>query len=67
MKNVAALLLSIVLLAGCTSSDKQGQLVSNAEELNAALAAAQPGTVITMANGEWNDIQIPDGGIRNRK
>ncbi|AFU99271.1 polysaccharide lyase 6 family protein [Simiduia agarivorans] len=33
-------------------------LVSNATELSAAIASAQPGQTITLRNGEWKDVEI---------
>ena len=39
---------------GITSRKK----VADAKELNEAIANAEPGTTITMANGVWKDVQI---------
>ena len=33
-------------------------VVSNLDEFNEAVANAQPGTVITMANGVWSDVEL---------
>lgn len=40
------------------TSSIEGTLVSNADELNEAIANAQPGTNIIMADGAWDDVQI---------
>jgi len=41
--------------------------VSNAEELNAAIKNAVPGTEIVLANGIWKDIQIKFFGIGTKE
>lgn len=58
MKKLLVLTTAIVLLYGCQNSKPTGVTVSNAGELNEAIANAQPGDEIIMANGEWNDVQI---------
>ncbi len=58
MKKLLLLTTAIVLLYGCQNSKPTGITVSNADELNEAIANAQPGDEIIMANGKWNDVQI---------
>ncbi len=58
MRKLLLLSTAIVLLYGCQNSKPTGITVSNADELNEAIANAQPGDEIIMANGEWNDVQI---------
>ena len=56
---------SVIILAICGllmsftySGIGSSELVHNMEELNDAIAKVQPGDVIVMANGIWNDAQI---------
>ncbi|MEQ8715684.1 MAG: chondroitinase-B domain-containing protein [Cyclobacteriaceae bacterium] len=58
MRKLLVLTTVIVLLYGCQNSKPTGITVSNADELNEAIANAQPGDEIIMANGEWNNVQI---------
>ena len=44
-----------LLLLGCSAPDN---LVSNLEEFQRAVDAAVPGTVITMANGTWENVEL---------
>ena len=53
----------LILVLGILISCQPGKsseriMVSNTDELEEAIANAQPGAEIVMANGEWNDIQI---------
>ena len=48
-----------VLLSGCKDqSSLTLGLVSNIEEFNEAVSAAQPGDVITLANGVWENAEL---------
>lgn len=49
-----------LLLSSCTSST---DLVNNLEEFNAAVAAAEPGAVIRLANGEWANTELEFKGV----
>ncbi len=55
-----SVLLSILLLfTGCRNSGTESsQIVTNEEELRQAIANAQPGDEILLANGVWEDVQI---------
>lgn len=48
----------IIFLYFFSCSIASAQLVSNVTELNKAVKTALPGAVITMSNGEWNNIEI---------
>lgn len=62
MKNLKQILTLIVAWSAIVSCQQttsvEGILVSNANELNEAIANAQPGDEIIMADGEWDDVQI---------
>jgi len=60
MKYLLALLTATAFLAGCQSisSPVSSATVSTADELSAAIAQAQPGDEIVMANGLWTDVEI---------
>ncbi len=59
MKQILILATAFVIMISCQSTDTREIVsVTNADELNNAISNAQPGTVIEMANGEWNDISI---------
>lgn len=60
MKLLLTLLSICFLLIGCqpSDSDTNPSLVSNADELSEAIAQAQPGDEIVMANGIWKDVEI---------
>ncbi|MFY0688405.1 MAG: DUF4957 domain-containing protein [Cyclobacteriaceae bacterium] len=63
MKKISSLLFLVVFAVACQPGNTiNSVLVSNADELNDAIASAQPGTEIVMANGEWNDVQIRFSG-----
>ena len=53
---------ALFFTAGCSGDKAESGvvpgLVRTQSEYNAALAAAKPGTVITLANGVWNDFEI---------
>ncbi len=57
MSKLYQLILFMLLLAGCSGTE-DGNLVKNIDEFNDAVANAQPGTVITMANGVWKDVEL---------
>jgi len=55
------LYLLILVLCSCIFSSCESaelSVVKNEEELKKAIANAQPGSTITMANGVWKDIEI---------
>ena len=59
MKYFLAALIILTTAISCQETGSvSGILVSNAKELNDAIANAQAGTEIIMANGEWDDVQI---------
>lgn len=59
MKHIFLIVTVFAIFAGCQQNQSLDTVrVSNADELNSAMANAQPGTVIEMANGEWNDLRI---------
>ena len=62
MKNKLILTACIGLLFGClafsTNVVTKELLVSNAVELNSAIASAKPGDIIVMKDGVWTDIII---------
>ncbi|MEP1032634.1 chondroitinase-B domain-containing protein [Ekhidna sp.] len=62
MKKAFILLFVLSVLIGCQQSKPGARMVSNADELTEAIANAQPGAEIIMANGEWTDIQIRFAG-----
>ncbi len=57
MKYIYTLVLGFSLFA-CKQSSLNSVMAQNAEELEAAIANAEAGDEIVMANGEWKDIQI---------
>ncbi|MFY0598903.1 MAG: polysaccharide lyase 6 family protein [Cyclobacteriaceae bacterium] len=60
-KLYAVLIISTLFLLSCSS--ESGNVVSNLEEFKQAVSAAQPGTVITMANGTWKDVELRLKGV----
>ncbi len=59
MKRLLFFIASLFILISCDQSAPQESVfVSNIKELNDAISIATPGTAITMANGEWQDVQI---------
>lgn len=58
MKFLLAFLTAAAFLAGCQSTSSPVSSVSTADELSAAIAEAQPGDEIIMANGIWSDVEI---------
>ncbi len=60
MQGLKLVLVLAVLNFWCTSCQQEGtgNFVRNIEEFNAAVATAQPGAVITMANGTWQDVEL---------
>lgn len=52
---VAVWLMGLCIM-GC--GEQAGSRIDNAAALEAAIAKAQPGDTIVMANGEWRDIEI---------
>jgi poly(beta-D-mannuronate) lyase len=63
MNKVLAYLGMALLIISCADlSKKEGVKVTNAEELQSAIAEAQAGTEIIMANGIWENLQIEFSG-----
>lgn len=59
MKYAFNIFILAILLASCESTSVQNSLlVTNAEELNEAIAQAQAGDEIVMAEGNWKDLKI---------
>ena len=59
MKYIVFLSFILLLLCSCdNSSINTSSKVTNEEELNKAIAEAQPGDKIVLANGVWKNIQI---------
>jgi len=59
IKRTLLIITVFTFFIGCQQSQSVETVrVSNADELNNAIANAQPGTVIEMTNGEWNDLRI---------
>ncbi len=60
MKYSPIFLLIALFIQGCQPSNSalHSTLVTNAEELSAAIAEAEPGHEIVMANGSWKDVEI---------
>ncbi|MGB3467112.1 MAG: polysaccharide lyase 6 family protein, partial [Cyclobacteriaceae bacterium] len=56
IKNYLILSIAIWCLLGC--EERKEAVVSNINEFNAAVSAAKPGSVIRMANGTWNDVEL---------
>jgi poly(beta-D-mannuronate) lyase len=55
-KSLYTILALLIFTFSC--GQKENSAVKNLDELNAAVAAAQPGTTITMANGIWENVEI---------
>jgi len=52
------LLTILVILSSGTTTLATDHFVSNLGDFNTAVLSAQPGDTITMANGEWTDVQL---------
>ena len=65
MKRFLSPVTALIVLAVCqfTAVASAQVRVSDASELNAAIADAEPGTEIVMANGEWSDLRIRLVGV----
>jgi len=57
VKNTLLIICALLLLS-CGRNSNEGTYVKDIEALNEAIAHAQPGSVITMADGDWKDIEI---------
>ncbi len=53
-----SLFILLLVLTRCGSVNGDKNLVKNIDEFNQAIVNAQPGTVITMANGVWTDVEL---------
>lgn len=59
MKFLSTLIIFTLVLLSCKESiDLQSNMVNDNEALQNALLKAKPGDIITMANGNWKDLQI---------
>lgn len=59
MKNIFLVITTVLLLFSCSkNSNYKDVFVKDITELNVAIAKANPGDEIVMANGDWNDVQI---------
>ncbi len=71
IKNLMLLFLTISVIACQSGSGDQriggGSLVKNADELSEAIANANPGDNIVLANGAWKDIEIEFTGQGTEK
>ena len=68
VKNLLLLGILILLISGCQNPEtSSNNLVTNAEELKTAIANAQPGDDIVMANGKWKDVHIRLVGFGNEE
>lgn len=56
--SLRAALLGLATLAAASCATAQGTLVSTESELRSAIAGAQPGDVIRMADGVWTDVDV---------
>lgn len=65
MKYTIIFLALAISLSGCEASSSEGNSskVTNNLELAEAIATAQPGDEIVMANGSWKDVQIRFTGV----
>ncbi|TMU56089.1 chondroitinase-B domain-containing protein [Flagellimonas algicola] len=66
-KSILIISAFLLLLACGERSTKVGIYVKDINELNAAIAQANPGDEIIMANGDWKDVQIRFVGYGNNK
>ncbi len=55
---ITFLVFLFVLLISCNSTKETSVLVKNIDEFNTAVKNALPGTVITLANGVWTDVEL---------
>ncbi|TXG38595.1 chondroitinase-B domain-containing protein [Seonamhaeicola maritimus] len=59
MKKFFLLVLVASFIVSCNNNSvKSGVLVTDISELNASIEKAQPGDIITLANGVWKDVEI---------
>lgn len=56
IKSTLVYILSAFMLLGCTQ--QKTPIVRNLNEFNSAVLEAKPGSVITMADGVWNDVEL---------
>lgn len=62
IKNYIYSVILLFALFSCTQEDK-GTLVRTLAEFDEAVSNATPGDVITMANGEWTDVELRFKGV----
>ena len=59
MKYISLLLTAAILWLGCEQNlVNSGTSVGNIDELNTAISEAEPGAIITMTNGTYEDLHI---------
>ncbi len=58
MKNYFLSLLLLVITFGCKEKTKSDLLITNPEDLKDAISKANPGDILTLKNGVWNDLEI---------
>lgn len=52
------IIFALLLVLSCNSEKSNADLVKNVEAFNQAVGNAQPGDVITLANGVWKDAEL---------
>ena len=63
IKKVFALVVTVLLLWGCSTKKGQEILVENASDLAIAIENANAGDEIIMKNGVWTDVEIKFRGV----
>ncbi len=65
-KNIFALtFVTVAFLSFACTQEKSGLLVSSTAEFNDAVASVKPGTVIRLANGVWENVELKFMGKGN--
>lgn len=57
IKRLSIIILTVLIFNACALEEKS-DLISNIDEFNEAVSRAEPGTVITLANGTWTDVEL---------
>ncbi|SMD32474.1 poly(beta-D-mannuronate) lyase [Reichenbachiella faecimaris] len=52
------MILFVMFIVGCQTNQSSYQKVESADQLKTALAVANPGDTIVLANGEWKDAEL---------
>ncbi len=58
IKNLYYLMILSITIFSCNKENTSIGLVYNIEEFNEAVKKAKPGTIITLANGVWKDVEL---------